>query len=64
MMHRLVIDKDLCTHCGTCEAIIPGLVAGIEDNGPLQFLEPHPAVNRAINSCRQQALELKEVEDV
>ena len=67
-MYQLVIDKDICTGCGACEASMPKLLEEAIDGrlfiSPTKFMEQSVKVNidRAIKSCKFSALTMEEVE--
>lgn len=64
-MVRLMVDDKLCTACGTCELILPDFLSKIKDNSllisPKNFSENCNDVYRAVNSCRNNALQVEMV---
>ena len=67
-MYNLLIDKDLCTGCGACEASMPKLleeaIDGVLFISPTKYMDKSVQVNidLAIKSCKFSALTMEEVE--
>jgi hypothetical protein len=59
-------NPDCCVDCGLCEVHLPGLLAKMTANrlliGEAHLQENHPAIQAAIDSCRNGALTLEELQ--
>ena len=64
-MYQLVIDPLLCGECGSCEEALPGLRKKMAANrlllSPANAERHHVDIQRAIDSCRMDALTIEEV---
>lgn len=64
-MRQLTIDPALCSRCGACETVLPGLLEK-SDGGRLLVsacnMAAHGAeIARAVDTCRMGALTVEEV---
>ena len=64
-MNCLSIDKDRCTNCGNCDAILPGLLEkAVDGRLPISsnnVEKEESRINQAIEACDVNALTLEEM---